>query len=379
MLLVVLSSARATTPEDEYLKIFDQIQQADKLASNGQTNTALAKYREAQYALFAYRKAHPDSLVSTIKFRLGYVAERIGALTTTPAGSPPALTGAPGTNAAADTSATQKVNLLEAGSEPRKVLRIHPEPGGKQTITLTTKTDTEVMVPGMPSQATKVPALKLTMSATVKSISAEGDITYDFVFDDAAFADEPDAMPQLAELMKPVLATLKGLLGTGTMTSRGNQTVQIHPPAGTDPLTSQTIEQLNQSFAGLGFALPEEPVGPGAKWQTRTPFKSQGMTIEQTITSQLISVDGDRVNVQGAVTQQAASQKIKNPAMPSLVLELTKMAGTGTLEFTFELTQLYPSELTGDSHADLTVEMDAAGQKQSMSMTTTSKVHLQAK
>jgi hypothetical protein len=369
--------ARAATPDDDYLKIFDQIQQADKLIAGAKTNAALAKYQEAQNALYAFRKAHPDLLVSTIKFRLNYVADRIATLTLkAPPAEPSAL---PGTNAAAKASSAQNVSLLEAGAEPRQILRIHPKPGDKQTITLTTKSDTEVNMPGAANQSSKMPTLKLTMAATVKSTSPEGDITYDFVYEDATLAEDTDTPPQLADVLKPILATLKGLSGTGTMTSRGTQTVQHQLPAGGDPTTSQAVEQLGHSFSGLECVFPEEPVGLGAKWRSQRSSRSQGIIIDQTTTSELVSVDGDRVSVKGTVTQQAAKQKVQNPSLPGGALDLSKMTGNGMLEFTFDLTQLYPSELTGETHVDTTMEMDMADQKQSISTTTTSKVRLEAK
>ncbi len=376
-LLLVLCPARAATPEDEYLKIFDQIQLADKLAAGAKTNAALAKYQEAQNGLNAFRKAHPDLMVSTIKFRLSYVAEKITALTTK---APPVEPSASsGTNAAATASSALKVSLLEAGTEPRKVLRIHPKPGDKQTITLTTRQDTEVTTPGAPNQSSKTPALKLTIVTTVKSVSPEGDIAYDLVYEDASLVEEADSPPQLGEQLKTILAALKGRTGTGTMTARGTHTIALESSAGGDPLIGQAVEQVGKSFSGLALLFPEEPVGPGAKWESQVPSKSQGMTIDETTTCELLSVDGERVTLKGTVSQQAAGQKVRNPALPGGALDLTKMTGKGTLEITFDLTQLYPTELTSESHSDITMEMDLAGQKQSISTVTTSKVHLEAK
>ena len=376
-LLLVLWSGHAATPEEDYLKVFEQIQQADKLIAGAKTNAALARYQEAQDGLNAFRKAHPDLLVSTIRFRLSYVANKIAALTAKPlAAGPNAL---PGTNAAATASSAQKVSLLEAGAGPHQALRIHPKPGDKQTITLTTRTVTEVSTPGAPSQASKTPALKLTMATTVKSVSAEGEISFDLVYEDASLVEDPETPPAMAEQLKAVLAALKGRAGTATMSDRGSQTVQFKLPGGSDPVMSQAVEQLGHSFAGLGLIFPEEPVGPGAKWQSQGPSKSQGVTMEETTTCELVSIVGDRASVKGTVVQQAARQKVQNPALPGGALDLAKMAGKGTLEFTFDLTQLYPSELKGESTADITMEMELAGQKQSISTTTKSNVQLEAK
>jgi hypothetical protein len=375
-LLLFLWTAHAAAPEEDYLKIFDQIQQADKLIGTAKTNAALAKYQEAQAGLNVFRKAHPDLLVSTIRFRLNYVADKIATLTAKPPMEPIASSGS---NAPATVSSALKVSLLEAGSEPRKVLRIHPKPGDKQTIILTTKTDTEVIMPGAPSQSTKTPAMKLTMATTVKSVSNEGDVAYDFVCEDASFVEEADTPPQLGEQLKTVLASLKGKKGTGTMSARGMRTIAFESPADGDPGIRQAVDQLGHSFLDLQFVLPEEPVGLGAQWQSQGPSKSQGVTMDEKIANELVSIDGDRIRVKGTVIQQAAQQKVRNPALPGGALDLSKLTGNGTLEFAFDLNQLYPSELKGESQADVTMEMDVAGQKQSISTSTKSKVQLEAK
>jgi hypothetical protein len=370
--LFALWPARAATPEDEYLKIFDQIQQADSLSANGQADSALIKYRDAQTALLNFRKTYRDVLVTTVNFRLSYVADKIGALT---------AKSAPGETNAVAARASGQVKLLEAGAEPHKTLRLHPAPGDKQSVVLTTKTDTEMTLPGTPSQAVKMPALKLTLDLTVKSVSAEGNIAYELAYTDATLAEDADTVPQMAELMKAAVANLKGISGAGTMSSRGlSQTLQTtRLPADAEPLTRQTVEQMDQSFANLGAPFPEEPVGPGARWQVQMPVKMQGMTIEQTITCQLVSIEDDRVTLKNTVTQKAANQKMQNAAMPGLNFDLAKMTGSGTVQIAFNLAQVFPSELTGDSHADLTLVMDMAGQKQSVTMKTSSSVKLQAK
>jgi hypothetical protein len=203
--------------------------------------------------------------------------------------------------------------------------------------------------------------------------------TRNTLYEDATLAEEAETPPQMAEQLKTALGMLKGLIGTGTMTARGTQTIQFKLPAGGDPVTSQGVDQFGQSFSDLGFVFPEEPVGPGAKWESQVPSKSQGMTIDQTTTCELVSVDGERVTLKGTVSQHADKQKVQNPSSPGGALELSKMTGKGTLEITFDLAQLYPSELTRESHSDITMEMDLAGQKQSISTATTSKVRLEAK
>jgi len=80
----------------------------------------------------------------------------------------------------------------------------------------------------------------------------------------------------------------------------------------------------------VAVQLPEEAVGPGAKWEVKMPVHSQGMTIAQTTSYELLSLEAERLTVTNTVSQSASNQKIQSPVMPGLKVDLTKMTGTGT-------------------------------------------------
>src|SRR5437867_11002112 len=105
---------------------------------------------------------------------------------------------------------------------------------------------------------------------------------------------------------------------------------------------------MKDAVSTLSIPLPEEAIGPGAKWEVKLPVKSGGMTISQTATYQLASLEGERLAIHSSIAQQATSQKVQNPAMPGLKLDLNKMTGTGKGDLTCDLTQLLPPEATVD-------------------------------
>ena len=109
------------------------------------------------------------------------------------------------------------------------------------------------------------------------------------------------------------------------------------------------------------------------------PIKSQGMMIDQTSTSELVSIEGERLTTKGTVTQRASNQKIESPAMPGLKLDLIKMVGNGTGESTFELGKLLPSTGTTDLHTETDMAMDMGGQKQPISTKLDLNVRLESK
>jgi Tfp pilus assembly protein PilF len=92
--LLASSGARAEGPDDQYIRIYTLIQEADKLNSSGQPSEALPKYLEAQTALQRFQAGYPDWNVRVIKFRVSYVAGKIASLSARVPAPAPASTGA---------------------------------------------------------------------------------------------------------------------------------------------------------------------------------------------------------------------------------------------------------------------------------------------
>ena len=108
-------------------------------------------------------------------------------------------------------------------------------------------------------------------------------------------------------------------------------------------------------------------------------IKAQGVTLDQTATCELVSVEGDRMVVKNTVVQSAANQKIENPQMPGMKLKLTKFAGKGTVSTTFDLGQLLPAERTTELHTEQNLTMDAGGQSQAVATKQDISLRLEAK
>jgi hypothetical protein len=104
-LFLALSGAWAQGADDQYIQIYNLIQEADKLNNDLQPSDALPKYLEAQTALQRFQNGYPDWNPTVISFRLSYVATKIAALSArvpAPAAAPP---GSAATNAAPPPSA----------------------------------------------------------------------------------------------------------------------------------------------------------------------------------------------------------------------------------------------------------------------------------
>jgi hypothetical protein len=381
--LLSLRVQAAEEPEEIYLRIFEVIQQADQLSAQGQAEQALAKYQQAQTRLLSFQTTNLNFNPKMIAYRLSDVSAKSSALSAKLNPSAEAQTTTPGTAGSTPSGAAtfgpSRVKLITAGAEPRKALRLHPAAGDKQSLEMTMKMAMDMKM-GEIQTPVKMPIMKMVMDVTVKSVSPQGDIGYEMVMSDASVADDPDVLPQVADAMKASFASMKGMTGTGVTTSRGvSKAADIKVPAGADPQMKQAMEQMKESFSRISTAFPEEPVGLGAKWEAKTQIKSQGITIDQVSTYELASVDGERINAKTALTQSAANQKIQNPSMPAVKLDLTKMTGTGAGETTVDLGKIMPLASTMEMHSNLSMGMNMAGQKQTMDMKMDLNVSLESK
>jgi hypothetical protein len=376
-LLLTLCAARADGPDDDYLAIYGVIAQADTLNASGQTSQAHAKYIEAERALVAFQRVNPAWKVNVVSYRLKYLVEKVAAT------SGPAV--APGATATAVTKQAisapkSPVKLLDAGSEPRIVLRLHPAVGDKQTLSMTMKMAMTMSAADKQMPAMPMPAMLMTMDIGVKDISADGGIGYEMVLTDATVVTNDSTPPAMAAAMKSSLAGLRGMTGVGRMSASGIiNHLEMKMPAGADPGLSQMMDQMKESFSGSSNPLPEEAVGPGAKWEYKTQIKSQGMTIDQTATYELVSIAGDRLTLRSTIAQNAADQKIQNPAMPGLKTDLVKMTGTGTGGSTLDLAHIMPMSGTLDEDVEVVMGENVGQQKQTMDMKMNMNVTLETK
>lgn len=76
--LVVVAHAQG--PDDQYVRIYNLIQEADALNKGDQPGPALTKYSEAQIALNNLQKNNPDWNSKVVAFRLSYLADKISVL-----------------------------------------------------------------------------------------------------------------------------------------------------------------------------------------------------------------------------------------------------------------------------------------------------------
>lgn len=103
-LLLLLPTARAAGPDDDYIVIYTLIEQGDTLNDNGDLKAARAKYVEAQSELKQLQTDNPGWNVKAINYRLNYLTSKL-AQPATQAASTATTSSAIGSTSAAPDSA----------------------------------------------------------------------------------------------------------------------------------------------------------------------------------------------------------------------------------------------------------------------------------
>ena len=82
ILAITTPLARAQQgPDDQYIAIYNLMQQADSLVASGQPRDALADYTQARAELDKFAKVFPNWNSTIVTFRLNYLAQKINGLT----------------------------------------------------------------------------------------------------------------------------------------------------------------------------------------------------------------------------------------------------------------------------------------------------------
>lgn len=386
--IAALLSVAATAPtisqqnlDEQYIQIMNLIDRGDALRESGKTDAAKAKYKQAEVLLLNFKRANPQWNSKTVNYRLNEVAERLETRSQIPSPSAPTPSkAAVNPEASSKASSKSSIKLLDPGSEPRKILRLHVKSGDKQTVIMTIKMSMEM--PGMAAGGApmNIPAMSLPADVTVQSVAPNGDISYEMVFGEAGVVEEPGAAPKMIETMKTQLAGLKGLTVNAVISDRGiSKKVDVKASPNADPKMRQMTDQIKDGMSNASQPFPEEAVGPGAKWELKMPVKSQGMTLNQTADYQLVSVDGDHVSTTSTLTQSAANQKIQNPAMGSVQMNLIQMTNNATGSAAADLSKLMPLQATMDTHMEMNSEVTVGNKTQPLAMKMAMNVTMEAR
>ena len=218
----------AQSSEEQYVRIYNLIQQADTLNGNGQFAQALPKYLEAQSALQRIQKFNPTWNPKVVSYRLSYLAEKIEAGPSAAASAPPRkATPAPATTASATNAepspapaagpnvadlqstvarlqtdkAILEAKLKEAlatqpaAADPRELAKAQERIQSllKENELLKTNLDAEKARPGSPVDAKQIEELKNSLTEANQKLSEQSTRANELLVEQQAWQKRLDA------------------------------------------------------------------------------------------------------------------------------------------------------------------------------------------
>lgn len=215
-----------------------------------------------------------------------------------------------------------------------------------------------------------MPAMIMNMDMAIMSIDPAGDITYstELVSTEVGESILPEEL--LAELSTG-LEELVGLTGTATMTSRGEVRDVRYDLADASPAAAEQLDQLNRSTQSLSQPLPEEAVGPGARWEVLRRLESNGVEVFDRTVVTLAERVGDELTLELETTQRMADADLSLPDLPpgaEATVAYFKSGGSG--EQITQLSSMLPVRGSSTIELEMNVEMVDGESGMQMSMGT---------
>jgi hypothetical protein len=239
---------------------------------------------------------------------------------------------------AADAS-KEPVLLLDAGAEPRAPLRYKIAEGTTTksnmdfTIaTLATTNDAAALsiVPGVRLHIVSGPAM-----LTEKGMKFEVNIA-------KAEAAVPQGLdPELADELRQSAAILDDVGGTVEMNDRGVAlSAELNDKAKSPDLPVRLLMMIVNARSTLSrVVLPAEPVGLGARWESRKELTLYGFKVQQVDSYTLIERVGDEIKLNVVVTQNALPQTVDFPE-DEVSISVEQMVANATGEIILNLNAL---------------------------------------
>lgn len=238
-----------------------------------------------------------------------------------------------------------EVTLVSPGRPPLKTLRYHAKVGSRGTFVTSMTMRMAMTMGGQALPSAPLPEARFTATYEITDVTAQGDMRYQFEFVNFEAVADPSVPAPVLERTRHALGLMKGLRGHALVTARGiNREAEFELPQGAPAEAAATLDGMRQALRQFSAPLPAEPVGAGARWDTRTRVTQAGMTLDQVGHNELTSLDGDRGRVAITLTQSAAAQQLTGPNVPpGARMDLVSLSTTGDGETAFDLTRLAPS------------------------------------
>lgn len=262
-----------------------------------------------------------------------------------------------------------EVTLVDAGQEPRQLLRYELAEGASETTRIDMDMTMSMAMSGVEAMAMTLP-MSMTMSSTVSSVSPEGVARVEFELTDFDFGDiagTVEGAPVDGAGLGALDPALTGLLGaSGWMLVDDRGRVLDAGLDVTDGFPQDMVPQSQQT-ATQTRPLPEEPVGVGARWEASMSVDQAGLGMDVLVTTEIVEMtDAGFVTEETFSLDASSSGGLMDELVPGMELAIDEYAVEGSGRTEFELDRLSQD---GVMEMLMRMAMSAAFEGESMDMT----------
>ncbi len=248
---------------------------------------------------------------------------------------------------AIDTKREPALVVLDAGAEPRQLLRFAPTVHVPERIETTYKvraatafTNT-VLETG--HRSADYPAVKVVERAEVTGIDANGDALVGSEIEDAQVLEDL-IDPKLRDSLVAQASQLKGSHGSWRRSPAGTVADVIYRAPQASPALRKRLEDMSDMVQALAAPLPDVPVGVGASWVVTSRTTVSRVTWDRKATYRLRDLTGGTAVLDATIEMHAGSQALS--VEPNATLRLTSGSASGTGELSISLGGVFA---TGDT------------------------------
>lgn len=258
--------------------------------------------------------------------------------------------------------ARARVRLLDAGKEPLEKVAYAPAKGDAVAIHLDLGSKIDLSAQGQPTPAILVPPQVLDVDVQTEEADEATGALVAMLLRKVTVRPEGQIDQASADQLSKQLENLKGYALRERVSSHGvGSELKVEVPASAPEGAEQLLTSLNAAFRAMIVALPEEPIGTGARWQVLSRDDSSTITsVVELDEYTLKDRSGTKLTVDVVARQLAASDKIKLPmGMPASVsTKLVKLSASSTGSLVIDTKQMGP--VKGRSTYTMKVTMDAS-------------------
>lgn len=225
------------------------------------------------------------------------------------------LNGCKKSNTAADADAEDAngIRLLDKGDRPRAELR-YGIPTGTTTTSTTTFRVATLATSGDTAALSVLPGLRLDIVSGPAELTERGvKFPVDVVKSEAVVPDDFDE--DMAALLRSGATIVDEVGGWVEVDNRGQMLAgEFNEQTKRSDVPMRLLRMIVNTRSTLTrVLLPAEPVGLGARWESRHEVKAYGFTVQQVNTYTLVDRVGDELMLNVAVQQLAVPQTIDFP------------------------------------------------------------------